>query len=687
MIHHHCKQKVKKVKKLIIKAKRPNFKHIKIPALAKDLDALLTRQRRQLKKLLSQKTFSWSNLMIPLQNMDEVLETFWRPISILHNSKNSNTLRKAYNKCLPKLVQYGSELSHNKDLYLAICSLKKGASYKKYNQEQKRVITQSIKGFKYSGVHLSANKKQQLKTLEQKLSELSTKFSENVLDATQSFKYHVKNKKQLSGLPEHVKALAKQKAGKKKGWILGLDFPTYYAVMTHADDVNLRKIFYKAYSTLASKISPFAKQFDNTKIILSILSLRNEMAKLLNKKSFAHLALHNKMARTPQQVLNFLNKIAKKAVKPAKKEFAELQHFVKKCHRKTKLQPWDIAYYSEKLQKHLYDISQEMLRPYFPEQHVIKGMFDLVEKLFHVKIRHVTNKNTWHKDVKYYELFDAHNKRIAGFYADLYTRKQKNGGAWMDDTVSRKCLNKNTIQMPLASLNCNFAPPAKGKPCLLSHDEVQTLFHEFGHCLQHILTKINEPEISGINGVEWDAVEFCSQFLELFVWDKKIIDLISSHYKTKQKLPNDLYQKLILSKNFQSALGILRQITLGLFDYRIHLEFKPNKTFSVQKILNSIRKKWSVIPISSHNRFQNSFRHIFSGAYAAGYYSYMWADVLSCDAFYLFKQHGVISAAMGKRFLHHILEKGSIEPTMVLYKKFRKRAPKIDALLKENGLI
>ncbi|MGD9153517.1 MAG: M3 family metallopeptidase [Gammaproteobacteria bacterium] len=673
---------------LLKKHKFPPFNAIKYKDIEPALDKILTDNRAQLVKLLKNKKFTWKNLIVPIEEMDDCLDKTWSPISHLTSVMDSTELRAIYNRCLPKLVKYHTEISHNTKLYNAIKSIANSKSFKKLNKIQRRIIKREIRNFKLAGVALNKKDKEKFAVLQQQLANLTTKFSENVMDATRSWYCHITNKKLLSGLPQHIITAAKSEAKNKKvqGWVLTLDFPVYYAVMTYADNRVLRKKMYHAYVTRASDQKPSRKKFDNTEIMQEILQIKLKLSKLLGFKNFAQYSIATKMAKNTKQVMNFLTKLAERTFSYAKKEMQQLKQFARNKYKITKLEAWDISYYSEKLRKQNYAITQEELRPYFVEENALQGLFIIVEKLFGYKIKLYKNKNIWHKDVKYYEII-RNNKVVAGFYVDLYARAHKRSGAWMDECRVRRKLSNKKIQLPMAYLTCNFSKPPKNKPSLLTHDEVVTLFHEFGHCLQHLLTKVDYPEVSGINGVEWDAVELASQFMENFAWQKEGLDLIAKHYKTKKKLPRKLYKKLIASKNFHAAMQMMRQLEFALFDFRLHQEFNPQKKNQIQTILNQVRKKVSVVPTPAFNRFQHSFSHIFAGGYAAGYYSYKWAEVLSADAFAKFEETGIFNRKTGRDFLTCILEKGGSEDAMELFKKFRGRKPKIDALLKSCGLV
>jgi oligopeptidase A len=674
---------------LLQKHKFPPFGKIKYENIEPAVDKILADNRTQLSKILAKKKFTWNNLMVPLEEMGDRLNNMWSPIRHLTCVMDSDQLRKVYNRCLPKLVEYNIELGHNVKLYRAIKSITTSAGYKNLNAIQKRILKNDIRDFKLAGVALPAKKKKKFSALQQRLTELVTKFGENLLDATRDWVRHVKNKKTLSGLPDHVVEAARNeaKARKKSGWILTLDFPIFYAVMAYADNRNLRQKMYRAFVTRASDQAPSKKKFDNSKIMQEALAIRVKLTKLLGFKNYAQYSVVDKMTKTPKRVIGFLNELIRQARPFAEKEMRELKKFVREKYGIKKLEAWDVSYYSEKLRKQNFAITQEELRPYFVEKNVLQSLFAITEKLFGYKIKPQKNENIWHKDVKYYEILDKKNKAIAGFYVDLYARARKQSGAWMDGCRMRRKLPNGKIQMPIAYLNCNFSKPSKNKPSLLTHDEINTLFHEFGHCLQHLLTKMDYTEVSGINGVEQDAAELASQFLENYCWEKPVLNLIAHHYKTGKKLPQSLYKKLIKSKNFHCAMQLVRQLEFSLFDFKLHQEFNPKKKNQIQDILDQVRKKVTVVPAPKFNRFQHGFLHMFGHGYEAGYYGYKWAEVLSADAFAKFKETGIFNPKTGREFLKYILETGGSEDAMVLFKKFRGRKPKIDALLKSCGLL
>lgn len=662
----------------------PEFSNIKTEHVEPALDEMLSENRAELKKLLAQKSFTWDNLMRPLEDMEEKLNVMWSAVNHLNVVVNSKALREVYNKCLPKLSDYGTEISHNKDLFNAIKSIADDDEFKKLDHAQKKIIKDSLRDFHLAGVDLSEKDKKKFAELSKKLSQLTTKFEENILDATEGWHYHVTDENQLKGLPEHALDAAKQTAESKKldGWVFTLDLPSYIAVMMYAENRDMRHAMYDAYVTRASDQGPNAGKWDNSQLMVDILQVRYELAKLLDFNNYAERSLARKMAKTPKEVLEFLASIVSPAKPKANQEYEELKAFAKQD-----LEPWDLPYYSEKLKHKNFSITQEELRPYFPEDQVLKGLFSVVNKLYGLKISEKKDVNVWHKDVRFFEIYDENDELRGQFYLDLYARLKKRGGAWMDECRVRRKHKDGKIETPVTYLTCNFHPPVKDKPALLTHDDVTTLFHEFGHGLQHMLTKIDYADVSGINGVPWDAVELPSQFMENWCWEEEALQLISKHYKTGETIPKEKIDKLRAAKHFQSAMLMIRQLEFGLFDFRLHMEFDPKKQNQVQEVLDQVRKEVTVVPTVPYNRFQHSFSHIFAGGYAAGYYSYMWADVLASDAYSKFEEDGIFNRDTGRSFMENILETGGSEEPMILFKRFRGREPTIDALLHQNGIV
>jgi oligopeptidase A len=598
---------------------------------------------------------------------------------------NSDELREAYNACLPKLSEYATEMGQNQGLYAAYKAV--AEDDKNLDEPQRKALENALRDFHLSGVDLPADKKSRFKEISQELSKLTSKFEENLLDATNAWSKLITDEAELSGLPESALGLAQQIAEQRgeKGWMLTLDFPSYLPVMTYADNRELRREMYEAFSTRASDQGPHAGQYDNGKVMEQILALRHELVGLLGFDNYAERSLAKKMASSPEEVIGFLHDLAERSHNQAQRDLDEVRTFALDEYSAEELEAWDIGYYSEKLRQSRYAFSQEELKPYFPETKVVPGLFAVVEKLYGIQISEVEGVETWHPDVRFFEIRDAAGHIRGQFYLDLYARQKKRGGAWMDGCIDR-LYTESCDQNPVAFLTCNFSPPVGDKPALFTHDEVETLFHEFGHGLHHLLTRIDYPAVAGINGVAWDAVELPSQFMENWCWEREALDHISGHYETGEPIPDALYNKMKAAKNFQSAMQMVRQLEFSIFDFRIHLEYDPAKGGRIYEILNEVRDQVAVIKPPAFNRFPHSFGHIFAGGYAAGYYSYKWAEVLSADAFSLFEENGIFDRKTGQAFLNNILEQGGSKDAAELFVAFRGREPEIDALLRHNGI-
>jgi len=673
----------------------PPFSEIKPEHVEPAIDHLLQHNRKLVKQLVDMKDkpgmdkLGWDNFVQVLEDADDQLNRIWSPVSHMNSVVNSDELRDAYNACLPKLSEYGTEMGQNEDLFKAFDSIKNDKTeFNKLSTAQKKVIDNALIGFKLSGFDLSDDKKQRFKDIQQQLSQLTTKYEENVLDATQAWNKHVTDETLLKGLPDSAIAMAKQTAEQKEldGWLFTLDFPSYIAVMSYADNRELRFEMYHAFVTRASELGPNKGEFDNSQVMEEIIALRDESAKLLGFKNYAERSLARKMAETPKQVMTFLTELAEKSHTVAKKDFQELKKYALKHHKQPEIEAWDVTYYSEKLREHKYSINQEILKPYFPETKVIPGMFEVVKRLYGIEITQLDGIDTWHKDVSFYEIKDQSGEVRGKFYLDLYAREHKRGGAWMDDCMGRNVNKDGTTQIPVAYLTCNLSPPIGDQPALFTHSEVTTLFHEFGHGLHHMLTRINYIGVSGINGVAWDAVELPSQFMENWCWEKDALDLITGHFETAETLPDELFAKMHAAKNFQSGMHMVRQLEFGLFDIKMHAQYDSKRGARIQETLDEVRAKIAVVKTAEFNRFQHGFTHIFAGGYAAGYYSYMWAEVLSADAFAKFEEKGIFDTQTGNEFLHNILEKGGSQEPMELFIAFRGREPEIDALLRHSGI-
>ncbi|KES15301.1 Zn-dependent oligopeptidase, partial [Gilliamella apicola SCGC AB-598-I20] len=534
------------------------------------------------------------------------------------------------------------------------------------------------------GIGLSEDKQKRYGEIVAKLSELSSQYSNNVLDATMGWSKLITNVEDLAGMPESALTAAKEQAKAKdqEGWLLTLDIPSYLPVMTYCDNRDLRFELYQAYNTRASDQGPDAGKWDNTEIIKQILSLRAELAQLLGFTTYADKSLATKMAETTTQVTEFLNDLASKAKPQGEKELADLKRYAYEYFGASDIKPWDIAYYSEKQKQHLYTINDEELRPYFPEQRVVNGLFAVVQRIFGITAKQRHDVEVWAPEVKFYDLYDATGELKGSFYLDLYAREHKRGGAWMDDCIGRMRFADGHIQKPVAYLTCNFNRPIGDKPALFTHNEVTTLFHEFGHGLHHMLTEIDVSSVAGINGVPWDAVELPSQFLENWCWQPEALEFISGHYQTGEPLPQQMLEKMLDAKNFQAALFILRQLEFGLFDFKLH----SDKTSDILETLKQVRQQVAVVPTVDWGRFPHAFSHIFAGGYAAGYYSYLWAEVLSADAFSRFEEEGIFNENTGNAFLDNILSQGGSDEPMTLFKNFRGREPQLEALLRHYGI-
>ncbi|MEN3159227.1 oligopeptidase A [Alkalimonas sp. NCh-2] len=666
----------------------PPFSAIKPEQVKPAVETAIAKARDSVEQVLQQSSFSWENLVVALEEGSDRLGKLWSPVSHLNSVLNSQELREAYESCLPLLSEFSTWLGQHEGLYQAYRQLADSADFASLSTAQQKVIANALRDFKLSGIGLPSEKKQRYGEIQSRLSELSSTFSNHTLDATQAWHKHLTDESQLAGLPDDAKAAAAEEAKNREldGWVLTLEFPSYLPVMTYADDRSLREEVYQAYCTRASDQGPHAGQFDNSAIIEETLALKHELAQLLDFANAAEESLATKMAESPAQVLDFLQDLARRAKPQAEKELAELKAFAQSEYQHSDLQAWDVAYYAEKLKQARYAISDEQLRPYFPETKVVPGLFAVIEKLFGMTVREREGVDVWHPDVRFYDIFDSSGALRGSFYLDLYARSKKRGGAWMDDCRGRRILSTGELQNPVAYLTCNFNKPVGGKPALFTHDEVVTLFHEFGHGLHHMLTQVDAAAVAGINGVAWDAVELPSQFLENWCWQPEALQLISGHYQTGEALPQDLLDKMLAAKNFQSAMFLVRQLEFALFDFRLHAEYQPELGGRVQALLDEVRQQVSVIIPPRFNRFQHGFSHIFAGGYAAGYYSYLWAEVLSSDAFGRFEEEGVFNPQTGRDFLQWILERGGSAEPMELFKGFRGREPSNEALLRHMGI-
>ena len=667
----------------------PPFHEIRADQVVPAVEELLTENRRAIEALVEQASReapSWESLAAPLESLNDRLSRAWSPVSHLNGTMNSPELREAYQTCLGKLSEYSTWLGQHEGLFRAWQALREGPAWAELDAGQRRTVENTLRDFRLAGVDLPAEKKQRYGEIKARLSELGNTFSNQLLDATQGWHLDLADESRLAGLPESALAALRANAEAKgmEGYRITLDFPSFFPVMSYADDRELRREVYTAFVTRASDQGPQAGQFDNAPVMEETLALRRELAELLGFATYADYSLATKMAESPAQVLDFLEDLARRAAPQAREEFAELEAYAREALGMVELAPWDVGYASEKLREARHAISQEQLRPYFPAPRVVDGLFQVVERLFGVTFEEDSEAPRYHKDVRFFRILEG-GTPIAGFYLDLYAREGKRGGAWMDECRVRR-LEGDSLQLPVAYLTCNFTRPVGDQPALLTHDEVTTLFHEFGHGLHHMLTRQTVADISGINGVAWDAVELPSQFMENYCWEREGLDLIAGHVDSGEPLPAELLEKLQAARNFQSAMGMVRQLEFSLFDLRLHHELKAPSADEIQVLLDEVRDAVSVVPRASFNRFQNGFGHIFAGGYAAGYYSYKWAEVLSADAWSAFEEAGIFDPETGRRFRTEILEQGGARDAAELFRAFRGREPSVEPLLRHSGI-
>ncbi|HSP31698.1 MAG TPA: oligopeptidase A [Halomonas sp.] len=667
----------------------PPFAEIRATHVVPAVETLLDESREAIDHLAQQAAATsptWENFAAPLEAVNDRLTKAWSPVSHLNGTMNSPEIREAYQACLEKLSAFGTWVGQHEGLFHGWQALKQGPAWDNLDDAQRRTVENALRDFRLAGVDLPADKKARYGEIQSRLSMLSNQFSNNVLDATQAWHKDIDSQEALAGVPESALETLKATADAKgvPGYRITLDFPSFFPVVSYADNRELRREVYTAFVTRASDQGPDAGKFDNAAIMEEILALRGEIAQLLGFATYADFSLTTKMAESPEQVLGFLNDLARRAVPQAKEEFDELNAYARDELGLESLEPWDVAYASEKLREARHAISQEQLRPYFPAPRVVDGLFQVVERLYGVGFEEITDAPRYHADVRYFQITEK-GQPIAGFYLDLSAREGKRGGAWMADCRVRRQTDQG-LQLPVAFLTCNFTAPVGGRPALLTHDEVTTLFHEFGHGLHHMLTKQHIADISGINGVAWDAVELPSQFMENYCWEREGLDLLAKHVDNGEPLPTELLERLQAAKNFQSAMGMMRQVEFSLFDLRLHHELNAPSASDVQALLDEVREAVSVLPKVAFNRFQNSFGHVFAGGYAAGYYSYKWAEVLSADAWSAFEEAGIFDPETGQRFRSEILEQGGARDAADLFVAFRGREPSVEPLLRHCGI-
>ncbi|MFK5129688.1 oligopeptidase A [Glaesserella parasuis] len=664
----------------------PKFSQIQPEHVVPAIEQLIQQCRDTIEQVSQINTPTWENFYLPQAITGDKLSRAWSPVGHLNSVKNSSELREAYQACLPMLSEYSTWVGQHQGLYQGYVKLKNSPEFATYSLAQKKAIENSLRDFELSGISLPADKQKRYGEISARLSELSSQFSNNVLDATMGWDIVIEDEADLKGLPESALEGAKLSAQSKEksGYRFTLEFPSYLPVMTYCENRELRQKMYEAYNTRASDQGPNAGKWDNSALMAETLELRLELAKLLGFENYAELSLATKMAENPTQVVDFLEGLANRSKEQGKKELAELKAFAKESYGVSELQPWDIAFYSEKQKQALYAINDEELRPYFPEERVLSGLFELVKRIFGMRVEEQKEFDSYHENVRFFNIFDETDRLRGSFYLDLYARENKRGGAWMDDCINQKRLADGSLQKPVAYLTCNFNKPIGDKPALFTHDEVTTLFHEFGHGIHHMLTEIDVGDVSGINGVPWDAVELPSQFLENWCWEEDALAFISGHYQTGEPLPKEKLTQLLKAKNFQAAMFVLRQLEFGLFDFRLHMS-EPKENI-VLDTLKAVKAQVAVVELPTFVRTPHSFSHIFAGGYAAGYYSYLWAEVLSADAFARFEEEGIFNCEVGQSFLDNILTRGGSEEPMVLFERFRGRKPTLDALLRHKGI-
>jgi oligopeptidase A len=660
----------------------PKFFEIRPEHVEPAVREVLRSSRARIEELSRQRLPTFATLVEPLEELQHRVARTWSPVTHLNAVLNSEALRNGYNACLPLLSAYRTDLAQSEPLFLAYRTIaeQEGAALAPV---QRQLIEHALREFRLAGVGLPAERKERFKAAMLELTQLQARFEDNVLDAAHAWSRHVTDAAALRGLNEVLIEQARRRAGERgvPGWILTLDQPTYVAVLTDAESRELRRDFYEAWMTRASDCGPFAGRWDNSPVMEQILARRHEAARLLDFGNYAEYALATRMARSVDEVLGFLHRLSAAARPAALAEFGELETFAGRA-----LEAWDVGFYAERLQRERFAVSQEELRPYFPLPQVLAGLFEVAERLFGVAVRERPGVPAWHPDVRFFELVGAAGDAVGSFYLDVYARPNKRSGAWMDECVGRKRLASGSA-LPVAYLVCNFLPAAPGTPALLTHDEVVTLFHEFGHGLHHLLTRIDYPSLAGINGVAWDAVELPSQFLENYAWHPEVLRRISRHFRSGAPLPADTQTRLIATRSFHAGLSMMRQLEFALFDLRIHTEYSPELGDRVPAILREVRDEVGIVPVPGWNRFPNSFGHIFAGGYAAGYYSYKWAEVLAADAFAAFEERGVFDAGTAQRFLEAILSRGGSRDALEAFVDFRGRAPEVAPLLRQHGIL
>jgi oligopeptidase A len=664
----------------------PRFQSLRPEHIGPAVDELVADGRATIERLAAIDRPTWETFVEPLDDANERLQRAWAQASHLNAVVNSPQMRDAYNAALPKVTQYFAEQGQDQRLHAGFKALAAQPDFSAWPRARRRYVENELRDFRLGGAELPPPQKERFREIQEELAKLAARFADNVLDATNAFGLYVTDPAELTGIPEDVLTTAKEAARKegREGWKLTLHMPCLVPVMQYADHHGLRMRMYEANVTRASAESKTGKpEWNNDANIQRILELRAEGAKLLGYANYAEVSLATKMAATPAEALAFLEDLARRARPFAERDMAELREFARAELDMADVKAWDVNYVSEKLRQRRYSFSDQEVKQYYPEDEVLAGMFRLVETLYGLKIR-PADAETYHPHVRFFELTDAGGNRVGQFYLDLYARDHKRGGAWMDDAINRRRLGRR-VQTPVAFLTCNFSAPVAGKPALFTHQEVNTLFHEFGHGLHQLLTQVDELGVSGIAGVEWDAVELPSQFMENFCWEWDVVAPMTRHVQTGSRMPRELFDKMLAAKNFQSGMGFVRQLEFALFDMRLHAG-APLDPAGVLALLASVRSQVAVYPVPAYNRFPNQFSHIFAGGYAAGYYSYKWAEVLSSDAYGAFEEAGVLNPEIGARFRREVLASGGSRPAIESFVAFRGRKPQIDALLRHNGM-
>ena len=662
----------------------PRFSAVRPEHVGPAVEQLVAEGRATIERLAARDAApTWEGFVEPLDDANEKLARAWSQVSHLNAVVNSPQLRDAYNKALPKVTQYFAEQGQDQRLHAGFKALRASVAFETFARARQRHVENKLRDFRLGGADLPPPEKARFLEVQDELAKLASRFQDNLLDATNDFGLYVAESAELSGLPPDVIDTARAAAAKegRDGWKLTLHMPCFQPVMQYADHHGIRERMYRAFVTRASEFG--RPEWDNTAHIARILELRAETARLLDYESYAAVSLATKMAASPREVLDFLADLAARARPFAERDMEEVRRFAREELNMADVRACDVAYVSEKLRQERYSFSDQEVKQHFPEDQVLAGMFRVVETIYGVRIR-PAEAETWHSTVRFHEIVDASGERIGRFYLDLYAREAKRGGAWMDDAINRRRL-ANRVQTPVAFLTCNFSGPVGGRPALFTHAEVNTLFHEFGHGLHQLLTQVDELGVAGINGVEWDAVELPSQFMENFCWEWDVVASMSRHVQGGERIPRALFERMLAAKNFQSGMQFVRQLEFALFDMNLHFGFDARKD-DVLALLEAIRKRVAVVPAPDYNRFPNQFSHIFAGGYAAGYYSYKWAEVLSSDAYGAFEEGGVLNPEIGARFRREVLASGGSRPALESFVAFRGRKPRIDALLRHNGM-